>query len=168
MTAMGRQGDEFVMQIDVLHALQDIVDAYDKASVMVVTEAIANAIDVGARTVSVTLDGESRSISFHNDGPPMSGRQFKDYHVIARSSKSKGSGIGFAGVGAKVYLAAWDGAVIHTETSDGRSALASDMYVDGGAPKFRHVKPRLRKRGTLYRVTLAPGDGRASARISVR
>ena len=158
MTAMGRQGDEFVMQIDVLHALQDIVDAYDKASVMVVTEAIANAIDVGARTVSVTLDGESRSISFHNDGPPMSGRQFKDYHVIARSSKSKGSGIGFAGVGAKVYLAAWDKAVIHTETSDGRSALASDMYVDGGTPKFRHVKSRLRKRGTLYRVTLAPGD----------
>ncbi len=146
------------MRIDALHALKDIVDAYDKTSEMVVTEAIANAIDVGARTVRVSLDGAARSISFHNDGPAMSERQFEDYHVIARSSKSKGSGIGFAGVGAKVYLAAWGKTVIHTETTDGRAPRASDMYVDGGELKARYVEPSIKRRGTLYRVTLRPDD----------
>ena len=158
MTALAGVGDEFAMRIDALHALKDIVDAYDTTSEMVVTEAIANAIDVGARTVRVTLDGEARSISFHNDGPAMNSSQFEDYHVIARSSKSKGSGIGFAGVGAKVYLAAWGKTVIRTETIDGRAPLASEMYVDGGTLKARYVKPSTRRRGTLYRVTLRPDD----------
>ena len=123
-----------------------------------VTEAIANAIDVGARTVRVSLDGAVRSISFHNDGPAMSGPQFDDYHVIAKSSKSKGSWIGFAGAGAKVYLAAWGKTVIHTETTDGRASLASDIYVDGGVLKVLYVEPSIKRRGTLYRVTLRPYD----------
>ena len=155
---MGRIGDEFAMKIDVLHALKDIVDAYDKTHEMVVTEAIANAIDVGAKSVSVDLDGAGRTISFHNDGPPMGAREFEDYHVIARSSKQKGSGIGFAGVGAKVYLAAWEGTVIRTETTDGRSALASEMYVDDGTLKWRYAEPSIRRRGTMYRVALTPDD----------
>ena len=155
---MAQVGREFAMKIDALHALRDIVDAYDKTSEMVVTEAIANAIDVGARTVRVSLDGAARSISFHNDGPAMSEPQFKDYHVIARSSKSKGSGIGFAGVGAKVYLAAWGKTVIRTETTDGRAPLASEMYVDGGTLKAKYVEPTIKRRGTLYRVTLRPDD----------
>ena len=155
---MGTVGDEFALQIDALHALKDIVDAYDKTSEMVVTEAIANAIDVGARSVRVTLDGRAKSISFHNDGPSMSKSQFRDYHVIARSSKSKGSGIGFAGVGAKVYLAAWDKTVIHTETNGGGAAMASDMYVDGGVLKAKYVEPSIKRHGTLYRVSLRPDD----------
>ena len=155
---MGRIGDEFAMKIDALHALKDIVDAYDKTSEMVVAEAIANAIDVGARAVSVDLDGAGRTISFHNDGPPMGAREFEDYHVIAKSSKRKGSGIGFAGVGAKVYLAAWEKTVIRTETTDGRSALASEMYVDDGTLKWRYAEPSIRRRGTLYRVVLTADD----------
>ena len=158
MTALAGVGDEFAMKIDALHALKDIVDAYDRTSEMVVTEAIANAIDVGAGTVRVSLDGAARSISFHNDGPAMSEPQFKDYHVIARSSKSKGSGIGFAGVGAKVYLAAWGKTVIRTETTDGRAPLASEMYVDAGTLTARYVEPTIKRRGTLYRVTLRPDD----------
>lgn len=146
------------MKIDALHALKDIVDAYDRTHEMVVTEAIANAIDVGAGTVRVDLDGGGRTITFHNDGPPMGGREFEDYHVIARSSKRKGSGIGFAGVGAKVYLAAWGKTVIRTETTDGRAPLASEMYVDGGTLKWRYAEPSIRRRGTLYRVALTADD----------
>ena len=146
------------MKIDALHALRDFVDAYDRTHEMVVTEAIANAIDVGAGTVRVDLDGGDRTITFHNDGPPMGAREFEDYHVIARSSKKKGSGIGFAGVGAKVYLAAWGKTVIRTETTDGRAPLASEMYVDGGTLKWRYAEPSIRRRGTLYRVALTADD----------
>lgn len=152
---------EYDMKIDIKHALEDFLDAYDNRAEMVVTEAIANAIDVKASRIDVELKAgldDSRTISFHNNGPAMTKKLFEDYHVISRSSKSKGAGIGFAGVGAKVYLAAWDEASIRTETSDGESARGSDMYVKNGTLKWRYVESELRKRGTLYRVALRPED----------
>ena len=150
--------EEHDMQIDIMHALRDFLDAYDDHSEMVVTEAIGNAIDVGATEMRVALKTDKSDdavISFYNNGPGMNEKQFEDYHVVARSSKTKGRGIGFAGVGAKVYLAAWpEGTVIHTETSDGRTPLASNMYVRDGRLKYAYVNPALNKAGTLYEVKL--------------
>ncbi len=124
------------------------------------TEAAANAIDAKAARVDVELKThfDDKAISFHNDGPPMSEEQFSDYHVIARSSKSRGTGIGFAGIGAKVYLAAWDRTAMRTETSDGNAALGSEMYVKNGKLKATYTDSAMRKRGTLYRVSLKPDD----------
>ena len=149
------------MKIDVMHALEDFLDAYDNKAEMVVTEAIANAIDVKASKISIDLKvglDDKRTVSFYNNGPPMTEKQFKDYHVIARSSKSKGASIGFAGIGAKVYLAAWDKAAIRTETGNGKTARASQMYVKKRTLKWREAEPKLEKSGTLYRVTLHPKD----------
>lgn len=152
---------EFDMKIDVLHALEDFLDAYDNHSEMVVTEAIANAIDVGATSISVSFGIDSdgnQYISFHNDGPPMNKKQFDDYHVIARSSKAKGSGIGFAGIGAKVYLAAWEKTVITTETIGGTASFASKMYVKNRKLKAVYCTPKQKKSGTHYKVLLKPRD----------
>ena len=150
------------MKIDIMHALRDFLDAYDDHAEMVVTEAIGNAIDVGASTVRITLKtdmDDNALISFHNDGPGMNKKQFEDYHVIARSSKIKGKSIGFAGIGAKVYLAAWpEKTAIHTETSDGDISFGSDMYVRGGTLKYTYVEPGIKKAGTLYQVKLKSED----------
>lgn len=149
------------MKIDVMHALEDFLDAYDNKAEMVVTEAIANAIDVKASEISMELKAgldDKRTVSFHNDGPPMTKNQFNDYHVIARSSKSKGAGIGFAGIGAKVYLAAWNKASIRTETGNGKTAHASQMYVKKRTLKWREVESNLKESGTRYRVDLRPQD----------
>ncbi len=35
-------GEEFPIEVDILHALEDFLDAYDDHAEMVVTEAIAN------------------------------------------------------------------------------------------------------------------------------
>lgn len=155
------KGKAFNMKIDIFHALEDFLDAYDNHAEMVVTEAIANAIDVKARTIRVELTNgpaAGRHVSFFNDGPPMTKREFDNYHVVSRSSKSKGSGIGFAGIGAKVYLAAWTRTVIHTETSDGTGGYASDMYVRNNVLKAKYVEPTIKERGTLYRVDLTQED----------
>ena len=152
---------EFNMEIDIFHALEDFLDAYDNHAEMVVTEAIANAIDVKAKTIRVELVDDhaaGRYVSFFNDGPPMTRQEFDDYHVISRSSKSKGSGIGFAGIGAKVYLAAWDRTVIHTETSNGNRGYASDMYVRNNVLKAKYAEPVIKEKGTLYRVDLRQED----------
>ena len=150
------------MQMDRHHALQDFLDAYDNHSVMVITEAVANAIDIKSTKIEMELkenieDGY-KWVSFHNNGPTMTERQFNDYHVLARSSKSKGEGIGFAGIGAKVYLAAWDDAVIHTETTDGKTSFASDMYVRQKTLKCKRTIPTLKTPGTLYSVRVKDED----------
>ena len=153
--------ETFDMKIDILHALNDFLDAYDNHAEMVVTEAIANAIDVGATEILIEMKtglNDERIISFHNNGPAMTKNQFKDYHVIARSSKSKGKGIGFAGIGAKVYLAAWDHTKIHTETTDGKSSFASEMFVRDERLQATFLKPMLTKKGTLYSVLLKDED----------
>ncbi len=152
---------EFDMKIDALHALEDFLDAYDKHGDMVVAEAISNVIDVEATAVDVVIGKDASNhgfISFHNNGPAMNKKQFVDYHVIARSSKTKGSGIGFAGIGAKVYLAAWDKTVIYTETMDGKIGFASKMYVKDNKLKAIYLEPKLKKLGTYYQVQLAPKD----------
>jgi len=150
------------MEIDIYHALSDFLDAYDNHAEMVITEAIANAIDVDATEIKIELkedlDSGYKTVSFYNNGPPMNRKQFENYHVIARSSKSKGEGIGFAGIGAKVYLAAWENAIIHTETTDGTAAFASDMYVKDSKLKSVFVKPKIRTPGTIYSVRLSYED----------
>ncbi|NIP61705.1 MAG: hypothetical protein GWN01_13495 [Nitrosopumilaceae archaeon] len=149
------------IKIDILHALEDFLDAYNNHAEMVVTEAIANAIDVRASEIDIELLKDSkgkRTVSFHNNGPPMNRQQFHDYHVIAKSSKTKGSGIGFAGIGAKVYLAAWQDTIITTETTDGSETFGSDMYVKKNKLKYKFHPPTNRKYGTLYRVLLKPLD----------
>lgn len=156
--ALSNVGDEFDMRIDGLPALRDFLDAHERPQEAVVTEAVANAIDAGARIVNVMLDGRTESISFHSDGPPMSKSQFQDYHAIAKPSKAKRSGIGFAGIGAKAYLAAWDRTVIRTEVAGGGEAMASEMYVRKGRLRARYTRPRIRRCGTTYRVKLKPDD----------
>lgn len=144
---MSSVGKEFDMKIDILHALEDFLDAYNNHSEMVVTEAIANAIDVRSSEIDIKLYKTSDGvgvISFHNNGPPMNKQQFDDYHVIARSSKSKGSGIGFAGIGAKVYMAAWGETKITTETTDGTTSFASEMHVKNNKLKAVYLAPKIK------------------------
>ena len=145
---------EFDIKIDIFHALEDFLDAYDNHAEMVVTEAVANAIDVNASKIDIIMKtdlDDNKTIAFHNNGPPMNKTQFTEYHVIAKSNKSKGKGIGFAGIGAKVYLAAWNDTVIHTETTDGTNSFGSDMYVKNRTLKASYIRPTLSQYGTLYK-----------------
>ena len=143
------------MKFDNLHTLENFLDIYDNPAEMVVTEAIANCLDVNATKIDIKIeknqDGKN-IISFQDNGPGMNKSIFDDYHVGSRSTKSKGYGIGFAGIGAKVYLAAWDKTQIITETCCGETALASTMYRDGRNIKWRNIAPTHRQQGTVFKV----------------
>ena len=125
---------------------------------MVVLEAIANAIDAEATKVDIIL--KDRYISFRDNGPGMSKKQFRSYHHISTSTKRKGTGIGFAGVGAKIYLAVWKQTVIHTETFGPDGPLASDLKVTRWVVRFEPcpTTTSIRTRGTLYGVKLRESD----------
>ena len=146
------------IEINTLHTLENFSDAYDDEHSVVVLEAMANAIDADADLVDITL--KNGSITFRDNGPGMSKKQFTAYHKISGSDKTKGRGIGFAGVGAKIYLAIWKNTVIHTETYGDDGALESNMLVKHGRLKWEEHDAATvsRVRGTSYGVTLRDND----------
>ena len=152
---MGKQHD---IEVNALHTLENFRDAYDDESSVVVLEAMANALDAKADRVGITIT--DRHITFRDNGPGMNRKQFKAYHKISGVNKIKGRGIGFAGAGAKVYLAIWKNTVIHTETFGDDGAFASDMHVRYGKPKWDECDANVVKHvcGTSYGVKLREKD----------
>ena len=146
------------IEIDAMHTLENFCDAYDDEASIVVLEAIANALDAGADRIEITL--KDKSITFRDNGPGMDRKQFKTYHKISGSTKTKGRGIGFAGVGAKIYLAIWKNTVIHTETYGSDGPLASDMHVNYRRLKWNECDTSMSLRicGTSYSVKLREKD----------
>ena len=155
------------LSIDILHTLQNILDMYkyDHEEVLVL-EAVANGIDAGASRIDIAMNADHGSITFHNDGPPMSKKAFANYHTISSSTKHKGEGIGFAGVGAKIYLAAWPKANIVTVTGKNGTGYVSRMYragkkilydtQDGATTGTLGAKLSGHRYGTSYTVSLNP------------
>ncbi|HVP93434.1 MAG TPA: ATP-binding protein [Acidobacteriota bacterium] len=83
--------------------IQDFRDQfpYDPLTALIV-ETFANAIDAKATKVEIQIDGDIYRII--DNGQGMTSYQLKEYHNIASMTKHRGEGIGFAGVGAKVFL----------------------------------------------------------------
>ncbi len=159
------------LKIKILETLNNLLDMYEypKEEVLVL-EAIANGIDAKAKKIKINLvrNDSNCYIVFLNDGPPMKPVDFERYHTISSSTKTKGEGIGFAGVGAKIFLAAWDQAEIITITGKNSDILASRMFragddvqydssLNGGSITQITGNRKLdHKYGTSYRVKVSP------------
>src|SRR5215475_10519724 len=92
-------------RVDLLHLLEDLRDAYPgPAEETILTEIVANSLDSGATLIAATADPAQRTFTLVDDGAGMRRRELARYHDIAASTKVKGEGIGFAGVGIKMSL----------------------------------------------------------------
>jgi hypothetical protein len=111
-------------RVDLVHILEDLRDAYP-ASIedTILTEMLANALDAGARRLELHTDGAERTLIARDDGTGMTRRELTRYHDLAASTKRRGRGIGFAGVGIKLGLLACDEVI--TETRRGRVHAAT-------------------------------------------
>ena len=92
-------------RVDLIHLLEDLRDAYPGAAEeTILTEIVANALDSGATGVTVTVDPVASTLTVADDGAGMRRPELARYHDLATSSKVRGRGIGFAGVGIKLAL----------------------------------------------------------------
>ncbi len=92
-------------RVNLQHLLEDIRDAYPfPVHEAVITELVANALDSGAGTIRISLAWDPPRMIFADDGQGMSRRAMESYHDIAATTKVRGEGIGFAGIGAKLSL----------------------------------------------------------------
>ncbi len=92
-------------RVNIKHLLEDIRDSYRAPlEEVILTELIANALDSKATTIAFSLDRTAKRMRCVDDGCGMKRSQLREYHNIATTTKTKGTGIGFAGVGAKLSL----------------------------------------------------------------
>lgn len=111
-------------RVDLQHLLEDLRDAYTGAlEETILTEMAANALDSGATRVSLTPSAANATLTVVDDGRGMQRRDLARYHDIAASTKSRGEGIGFAGVGIKLGLLVAREVV--TETRRGATHVAT-------------------------------------------
>lgn len=68
----------------------------------VVVELVANALDTKATNISISYDATKKILIVSDNGEGMTASQFDEYHDFAAGLKTRGQGIGFAGVGAKI------------------------------------------------------------------
>jgi hypothetical protein len=74
---------------------------YDPLTALIV-ESFANSVDAKATEIEIYVDSDTYTIV--DNGKGMTIHDFKEYHNIASLTKRRGEGIGFAGIGAKVFL----------------------------------------------------------------
>lgn len=120
-------------RVDLKHLLEDIRDSYPcPAEEAILTELVANALDSGCSSIDIKIEPEQKRLTFCDNGEGMTPKKFEQYHDIASTTKVRGRGIGFAGVGAKLALLVCK--EVLSETKRARSCLASRWWL---ATNFR-------------------------------
>jgi len=134
-----------MMPVDTKHSLEIQTKMYEyPPHITLVQEIIANANDEFERNnvkggiieISLKKDSKNGYIIFHNNAPPIPKKFFeKDYQTLFKSSKDIGSGIGFVGIGAKIFLASPDGGEIITVTGN-KDILAARWRWSEEGPQY--------------------------------
>jgi hypothetical protein len=111
-------------RVDLLHLLEDLRDAYaGSLEETILTEIVANALDSGATEIRLATDPGAAMLDVVDDGRGMSRGELRRYHDLGASTKVRGRGIGFAGVGIKLGLLAC--AEVLTEARRGKTHVAT-------------------------------------------
>ena len=117
-------------RVDLLHLLEDLADAYPgDLEETILTEIVANALDSGASTIAIGSDPVGATFTVIDNGRGMRRAELRRFHDIAASTKERGEGIGFAGVGIKLGLLVSD--EVFTESRRGKDHVATSWALAG-------------------------------------
>jgi hypothetical protein len=115
-------------RVDLEHLLEDLRDAYPSSiAETILTEIIANSLDSGASQITMTADPAQSMLTVIDNGSGMQRKAMRQYHDIAASTKVRGQGIGFAGVGIKLGLLVCK--EVLTETRRGSTHVATRWHL---------------------------------------
>ena len=143
-------------RVDLQHLLEDLRDAYPGSiEETILTEIIANSLDSGAAMIRLFTDPAARSLTVVDNGSGMQRRDLARFHNIASSTKTRGEGIGFAGVGIKLGLLVCE--EVFTESRRGKTHIASSWHLAArNRAPWKWVPPLdlIAERGTAVRLRL--------------
>jgi hypothetical protein len=122
-------------RVDLLHLLEDLRDAYPGAlEETILTEMVANSLDSGANQILLHANPSEGTLTVIDNGSGMQRKDLARYHDIASSTKRRGQGIGFAGVGIKLGLLVCE--EVLTETRRGQTHVSTTWHLSS-----RHRAP---------------------------
>ncbi len=144
-------------RINLWHLLEDLRDSYPcPIEEAIITEIVANSLDSGASRIKFVTDFENKTLTIIDNGSGMGSKNFEEYHDIASSTKKKGRGIGFAGVGVKLALLLTN--KIETETKKGNYHKSTRWYIkDKNHAPWEYIRPTymvLGRSGTAIKIYL--------------
>lgn len=146
-------------KVDLRHLLEDLRDAYPGGlEETIVTELVANSLDAGATIIRMIADPAAATFQLEDNGRGMVWKELRQFHNLASSTKTRGAGIGFAGVGIKLALLI--AREVITESRRGKSHSASSWHLQSRelAP-YEPVPPAgaITERGTAVKLQLNQG-----------
>lgn len=150
--------------IDDFRSAYQLRDAWE----IVLIELVANSIDAGATEIDLAVAGQGpKVLRVVDNGKGMRQSEFGQYHNLGSLTKERGAGIGWAGVGAKLYLDR--SASIYTETRSEDFEAASRWFLPRGlrGPVWDEVPSRALlsyAHGTAVEISIS--DRKECRRIS--
>ncbi len=128
-------------RVNLHHLLEDIRDSYPfPQEEVIVTELVANSLDSHASNIRFIVDSEKYILTVIDNGEGMNKKELDGYHNIASTTKTRGMGIGFAGVGAKLSLLIAKEVVTETANGNFRGATSWKLENDEKAP-WKYITP---------------------------
>ncbi len=145
-------------RVNLHHLLEDIRDSYHfPIEEVIVTELIANALDSRASQICFYTDPTGQTMTCVDNGCGMRRPSLRDYHNIAATTKERGQGIGFAGLGAKLSLLIADEVVTETRAGYGSRAATTWRFSSQTRAPWKFIPaPGLvpTSRGTAVRIVV--------------
>lgn len=109
--------------------IKDLADMYPfDVGTVVLMELVANSLDSKATLINIDYHSQERSLVVTDNGTGMTQEDFDQYHDFAAGLKTRGMGIGFAGVGAKISFNI--ASQVITETRSSSYAGGSNWYFE--------------------------------------
>lgn len=128
-------------KVNLHHLLEDIRDSYPfPQEEVIVTELVANSLDSQASDIRFITDPQKSALTVIDNGKGMNKKELDGYHNIASTTKTRGMGIGFAGVGAKLSLLIAKEVITETANGNFRSATRWKLENDEKAP-WKYITP---------------------------
>ena len=128
-------------RVNLRHLLEDIRDSYPiPQEEIIITELLANSIDSHANNIKFTTDIHNNKLTIIDNGKGMDRKTLHEYHDIASTTKTRGMGIGFAGVGAKLSLLISEKVITETTTDTFQGATVWKLESNQKAP-WKHLEP---------------------------
>lgn len=109
--------------------IKDLAEMYPfDVGIVVLVELVANALDSKATLINIDYSPQEKSLVVMDNGAGMTQDEFDQYHDFAAALKTRGMGIGFAGVGAKISFNI--ASQVITQTRSSSFAGGSNWYLE--------------------------------------
>ncbi|MBI3358391.1 MAG: ATP-binding protein [Nitrospirae bacterium] len=144
-------------RVNLKRLLEDIRDSYPlPLAEVILTELVANSLDSGASSIWCSTNASGRTFTIIDNGRGMREGELSTYHDIAATTKIRGKGIGFAGIGAKLALLVAQSVITETKMGSKHQATSWSLAGPMRAP-WKKIKPPgwlKESSGTAVQITL--------------